>query len=149
MRKLSLIIICAVFATVIFAQDNTQQPENYGKVTFLTFESFKQKIVPLKEGQNEWNYIGDKPCVIDFYASWCGPCRMLSPHLEKAAKEFAGEIYVYKIDTQQERQLAQIFNVTSIPMLLFCPIGKQPLMQRGYRDFETLKTEINQHLLGK
>ncbi|MDR0830585.1 MAG: thioredoxin [Prevotellaceae bacterium] len=141
MKKILLsIIFTASFATTISAQDNV-------KIEFLTLETFQQKVQDLQS--QTWNYVGDKPCLIDFYASWCGPCRMLSPHLEALAKEFEGKIYIYKIDTQVERQLAQAFNITSIPSLLFCPVGKQPLMLRGYRDKATLEKEINQYLLAQ
>ncbi|MDR2684783.1 MAG: thioredoxin, partial [Prevotellaceae bacterium] len=151
------IIFLSIFAISSAQQQQTenqaiadeQTESDYGKVTFLTFESFKQKVVALQPGQNEWNYIGDKPCLIDFYASWCGPCRILSPHLDALAKELAGKIYIYKIDTQREKELAQIFNITSIPALLFCPVGKKPVMLRGYRDKAALEKEINQYLLVK
>jgi thioredoxin len=146
MKKIlfSAIIFCVCFA--LNAQNKTDKHE----IEFLTMETFKQKIVNLKAGNNEWNYIGDKPCLIDFYASWCGPCRMLSPHLDEMVKKFEGQIYIYKIDTQKERELASLFHINSIPTLLYVPMGgKQPVLQRGYRNAQQLENEINQYLLQK
>ncbi|MCK5839088.1 MAG: thioredoxin, partial [Bacteroidales bacterium] len=79
----------------------------------------------------EWVYEGDLPCMIDFYADWCKPCRMVAPIMEELAEEYKGKIYVYKIDTQKERELAQVFQVTSIPRVLFCPKNKKPQMSVG------------------
>jgi thioredoxin len=109
----------------------------------------KQRVLNYKPGNNEWNYLGDKPCLIDFWASWCGPCRMLAPHLDEMAQKFAGQVYIYKIDTTKEKELAGLFQVSSIPSLLFIPMNGQPIMLRGYRNAQQLESEINKHLLGK
>ena len=137
---LSLAVLCVAFA--LSAQEQ-------GSPISLTQETFKQKVMNYKPGNNEWNYLGDKPCIIDFWASWCGPCRMLAPHIESVAKKFAGQIYVYKVDTQRENELAALFQITSIPSLLFVPMSGTPIMLRGYRDASQLEMEINKYLLQK
>lgn len=88
------------------------------KTIELTKADFLKKIVDYKKNPEEWIYLGDKPAIIDFYASWCGPCKMVAPILEELAAEYDGQIYVYKVNTEQERELAALFNIRSIPS--FC-----------------------------
>ena len=84
-----------------------------------------------RNNPTEWKYKGDKPAIIDFYASWCGPCKMLAPVLEDIAKDYEGKIYVYKVDTEAEEELSQMFNIRSIPTLLFIPMEGKPMMMQG------------------
>lgn len=79
----------------------------------------------------EWKYLGDKPAVIDFYADWCAPCKAIAPSLEELAEEYKEQIYVYKIDIEAERELAALFNIQSIPFLLFIPVGERPQSLSG------------------
>ncbi|NQV15584.1 thioredoxin, partial [bacterium] len=79
----------------------------------------------------EWNYKGDIPCVIDFWAEWCGPCKMVAPVLEELSNEYDGKIKVYKVDTESEQELSGIFGIRSIPSMLFVPIGEKPQMAAG------------------
>jgi len=100
----------------------------------LTMESFREKICDCGldgSGSAEWKYKGDIPSVIDFYADWCGPCRMVSPILEQLAEEYKGRINIYKVNTESEPQLAAAFAVTSIPSLLFVPVEGRPQMSTG------------------
>lgn len=97
----------------------------------LTKEEFIKKVMDYRSNPAEWNYIGDKPAIIDFYASWCGPCRMLAPIMDELAKEYAGQIYVYKVNTETETELAQLFGIRSIPSILFIPMEGQPTMTQG------------------
>ena len=97
---------------------------------YLTKETFKQKVFDY-ENNREWKYAGDLPCIIDFYADWCGPCKMVAPILEEIAKEYEGKIYVYKINTDEEQELAELFGITSIPTILFVPLNESPQVAIG------------------
>jgi thioredoxin len=102
----------------------------------LTKESFLNKVFNF-ENNKEWKYEGDLPCVIDFYADWCGPCKMVSPILEELADEFTGKMNVYKINTEEEQELAGAFGIRSIPSFLFVPLNGQPQMAVGALPKET------------
>ncbi len=115
----------------------------------LTKDEFLKKVMNYEENPNEWKYLGDKPCLIDFYADWCGPCKMIAPILEELAKEYAGEIYIYKIDTGKEQELAGAFGIRSIPSLLFVPMEGQPQMAQGAMPKPNLKEAIDTILLNK
>jgi thioredoxin 1 len=97
---------------------------------FLTKETFKEKIFDY-ENNTEWKFKGDKPCIIDFYADWCGPCRMVGPVLEGLSKEFEGKVDIFKIDTDKEQELAGLFGISSIPSILFVPLNGEPQMSTG------------------
>src|SRR6056297_2377999 len=99
-------------------------------VEHLTKETFKQKVFNFEENQ-EWKFEGDKPVIIDFYADWCQPCKIVSPILEELSKEYDGKINVYKVDTEQQQMLSAAFGIRSIPSLLFCPKEGQPQMAQG------------------
>lgn len=96
----------------------------------LTKETFLQKVFNYEENK-EWKFEGNKPALIDFYADWCGPCKMLAPILEQLSEEYADKIDIYKIDTEAEQELAAAFGIRSIPSMLFCPMGEQPQMANG------------------
>lgn len=104
----------------------------------LTKESFKDKVFDY-ETSSEWNYKGELPAIIDFYADWCGPCKMVAPILEELADEYDGKMHVYKIDTDAEQELAGAFGIQSIPSLLFIPVDGQPQMAAGALPKDTLK----------
>jgi thioredoxin len=112
---------------------------------FLTQETFKNKVFNFEENQ-EWKFEGDKPCLIDFYADWCGPCKMVAPILEELAKEYDGKLDIYKIDTESERELAGMFGIQSIPSLLFVPKEGQPQMAMGALPKETFKRAFKEVL---
>jgi thioredoxin 1 len=96
----------------------------------LTKETFLSKIFNY-EVSKEWKFKGNKPCIIDFYTDWCGPCKIVAPVLEELAKEYEGKLDVYKIDTEKETELASVFGIRSIPSLLFVPKDGQPQMAMG------------------
>lgn len=96
----------------------------------LTKESFKEKIFDF-ENKKEWEFNGDLPCIIDFYADWCGPCKMVTPVLEELSKEYDGKINIYKINTEDQQELAAMFGISSIPSLLFIPKDDKPQMATG------------------
>jgi thioredoxin 1 len=97
---------------------------------YLTQETFKEKIFDF-ETNKEWKFEGKLPAIIDFYADWCGPCKMVAPVLEELAKEYEGKIDIYKVNTEQEQELAAAFGIRSIPSILFIPLKEQPQMSQG------------------
>ena len=102
----------------------------------LTKETFISKVFNY-ETNKEWKFEGEKPCIIDFYADWCGPCKMVAPVLEELAKDFDGKINVFKVDTEEEQELASVFGIRSIPSFLFVPAKGQPQMAMGALPKET------------
>ncbi|MCY1721349.1 thioredoxin [Prolixibacteraceae bacterium Z1-6] len=96
----------------------------------LTKETFKEKVFNF-ETNKDWKYEGTKPCLIDFYADWCGPCKMVAPVLEELQKEYGDNIVIYKVNTEDQQELAGMFGVQSIPSLLFVPKEGQPQMAMG------------------
>ncbi len=104
----------------------------------LTKETFKEKVFNFEENK-DWKFAGNKPCLIDFYADWCGPCKAIAPVLEELSMDYDGKIDIYKVDTEVERELAGMFGVQSIPSLLFVPSEGQPQMAQGALPKESLK----------
>ena len=116
---------------------------------FLTKSEFLSKVANYEANPTEWKYLGDKPCIIDFYASWCGPCKTVAPILEDLAKEYNGQIYIYKIDTEAEPELASAFGIRSIPTILFCAMDGAPQMAQGALPKDSFKKAIADILLKK
>lgn len=119
-----------------------------GKTIQLTKAMFIEKVFDY-ENQKDWKYNGTTPCIIDFYADWCGPCKMIAPTLEELAKEYDGKVIIYKVDTEKERELAGAFGIQSIPALLFVPVNGQPQMAKGALPKESFVQAINDVLLVK
>ncbi|HBF88677.1 MAG TPA: thioredoxin [Bacteroidales bacterium] len=107
----------------------------------LTQETFKTKVFNF-EVNKEWKFEGNVPCMIDFYADWCSPCKMVAPILEELQKEYNGKINIYKVNTEQEQELAGMFGIRSIPSLLFVPLEGQPQMAMGALPKDTFKKAI-------
>ncbi|MBK5194640.1 MAG: thioredoxin [Proteiniphilum sp.] len=122
---------------------------NMTKTIKLTRADFLAKVANYETSPEKWEYLGDKPCIIDFYADWCGPCKMVAPILEELAAEYEGEIYIYKVDTEAEQQLAADFGIRSIPSILFCPVGEAPQMAQGALPKDAFKQAIEEVLLKK
>lgn len=118
-------------------------------VTHLTKADFLAKVYNYEKNPNEWKYEGDKPAIVDFYATWCGPCKAIAPVLEKLAAEYKGKIVVYKIDTDKEPELSAAFGIRSIPTLLFIPAKGTPQVAQGALPEEALRKTIDEFLLGK
>ena len=112
-----------------------------GGVIHLNKEQFK-KLVFDYENNKEWKYEGDKPAILDFYADWCGPCRMLSPVLAQVQKEYGGKLQVYKINTDKQRELAATFGIRSLPTVVFIPLEGQPQAILGFRPKEEIENVI-------
>ena len=111
----------------------------------LTTQDFKDKIFNY-ETEKEWKYKGNLPAIIDFYADWCGPCKMVAPVLEELSVEYEGKLNIYKVDTEKESELAQVFGIQSIPTFLFIPVDEQPVIQPGAFPKKVFKQIIEEHL---
>ena len=105
--------------------------ENQGNVIQLDKASFKDRIMDYEKNPHDWIFKGEKPCVVDFYADWCKPCKMVAPIMEELAKEYEGKINIYKVNIDNEKELAQFFQIESIPAILFIPKKANPSMQAG------------------
>ena len=132
-----------VLLTNGYGQQKHEQP---GKVIHLTNEQFKKMIFDY-EVNKQWKYLGSKPCIIDFYADWCGPCRVMTPRLDEIAKEYAGKVIVYKVNTDKEPQLSANMGIQSLPTLLFVPQKGNPRGIMGAIPKETLVKSIKEILL--
>ena len=119
------------------------------EVKELTKAEFLKQVYNYEVNPEEWKFEGDKPCIVDFYASWCGPCRMLSPLLKEMAKEYEGKIHVFKVDVDKEKALASDFHIQSIPTLLWCAPGGEPVITTGALSKGELKKLIEEKLLKK
>jgi len=117
-------------------------PASASPVQHLNTEQFKAKVFDYTVNQT-WNFKGDKPCIIDFYADWCAPCKMLAPTIEEIARKYEGRIDVYKINTDQNRELSQVFNIQSIPTVLFCPVNGDPQATMGVLQKAQIDTIIS------
>ena len=98
--------------------------------TLLDTKAFKEKVFDFTDG-GDWKFAGDKPAIIDFYADWCGPCKTVAPILEQLSNEYEGKVDIYKVDTEAERELSAMFQIRSIPSMLFIPKDGQPQMAVG------------------
>ncbi len=116
--------------------------------TVLTKQAFLEKVFNY-EANKDWKFEGDLPCIIDFYADWCQPCKQVAPILEELSVEFDGKINIYKVNTEVEQELAGAFGIRSIPSMLFCPAEGQPQMAVGALPKESLIQAINDVLLKK
>ena len=112
----------------------------------LTTQDFKDKIFNY-EKEKEWNFKGELPVLIDFYADWCGPCKMVAPILEELSREYEGRLTIYKVDTEVEQELASVFGIRSIPTFLFIPTDGDPMMQPGALPKSAFKQVIEERLL--
>ena len=125
----------------VLSNEPENVPVHLNKVQFL------DKVADYEKNPDTWVYRGDKPAIIDFYATWCGPCKAVAPILDDLAKEYRDQIYIYKIDTDQEQELAADFGIRSIPSLLFIPMNGQPQMIQGAIGKEEFKKIIDEFLL--
>ena len=143
MRKaISIVAIAMVFclSASVMAQ---KKPIEIGKKEFLA------KVVNYEKNTTTWEYLGDKPAIIDFYADWCKPCKLVEGPLKELAKEYEGKIYIYKVNVDKHKDLAKEIGISSIPTIIFAPIGQDPQILMGAKSKEELKKYIDEILLGK
>ena len=114
----------------------------------MSTQDFKDKVFDYKN-EREWKYKGQLPAIIDFYADWCGPCKMVAPVLEELSKEYEGELVIYKVNTEKETELAAVFGIQSIPTFLFIPVDGDPMMQPGAFPKKVFQQVIEERLLQK
>lgn len=120
-------------------------PTKAQSVQALTDKEFKEKIWNYDQ-EKDWHYLGDKPAIIDLYATWCGPCKRLAPILAEIQKEYGNKIQIYKVDTDRETKLAALFNVSSIPLMVFIPTKGKPFLVSGLRPKAQLEQIITENL---
>ena len=144
----SLIVLFALFSTSC-AQSKKEEKKEETSVIQMDKQMFLDKVFDYTTGITEWKYQGDKPCVIDFYATWCGPCRMVAPILKDLAKEYGDSIVVYKVDTDKEKELSMAMGIQSLPTIVFIPKTGQPQIIVGAADKATFRRAIDEVLLGK
>ncbi|MFT4223113.1 thioredoxin [Dysgonomonas sp.] len=142
-----LLISCNNKAETKSQMKETIKKENKMTTIHLTKAEFLSKVANFETNPTEWKYLGDKPALIDFYADWCGPCKAIAPVLEELAAEYGDRIYIYKINTETEPELASAFGIRSIPSLLFVPMNGQPQMAAGALPKQQLKEVIDNLLL--
>ena len=146
MKKIlaSLLVCCALVSSSC-----AQTPKEENSVISMNKEMFLEKVFDYTTGATEWKYQGNKPAVIDFYATWCGPCRMVAPILKDLAKEYGDSIVIYKVDTDKEKELSMAMGIQSLPTIAFIPTTGQPQVIVGAADKATFKRAIDEVLLNK
>lgn len=146
MKRLLFFLASAVIIALSTKAQSVTSDSN-GKVIHIGKTEFVEKIYDYEKNPDKWIYNGKKPAIVDFYADWCGPCRMLSPTLESLAQKYKDKIIIYKVNTDKERELAAAFGITSLPTLLFIPMDKVPQVAQGALPKEDLEKAINDFLL--
>ncbi len=142
------LILVVGFSACANGQSNKQK-EIKMKTIEINKEQFLQKVVNYEANPTEWKYLGDKPAIIDFYASWCGPCKMVAPILEELAAEYGDSIVIYKVNTEKEQELSAAFGIRSIPTIVFAPMEGNPQVAQGAMGKAEFKKLIDEILLKK
>lgn len=119
------------------------------KTIQLTKAEFVKKVADIDASPTKWKYLGEKPCIIDFFADWCGPCKSIAPILEELANDYEGKIIIYKVNTEKEPEISSAFGIRSIPSLLFCPMHGTPQMAQGALPKQVFKQAIEELLLAE
>lgn len=118
-----------------------------GGVKYMTTSEFKTQVFDYT-AESEWCYKGDVPCIIDFYTTWCGPCKRLAPIMDELSEKYDGKVLFYKADTERERELAMVFQISSIPQVLYIPVEGKPMLLKGLYPKENIVEIIEEFLLG-
>ena len=125
---------------------NNQHKKHHMATKYLTKQDFIEQIFDY-ENNEEWKFKGKLPAIIDFYADWCGPCKAVAPTLEQLSEEYENKVEIFKIDTDKETELSQLFGIQSIPTFLFIPVDGAPMVQRGALPKNVFKEVIDNRLL--
>lgn len=156
MRKLKDLFLISVVLLLVCCSMSAKSDKNetekvtaQGEVVVLDKANFLTKVYNYEKNQTEWVYEGEKPCIVDFYADWCGPCKKVAPILKELAGEYKNDIIIYKINVDNEKELAAAFGIQSIPTLLFIPAKGKPQLAQGALSKEQFVEQINDFLLGK
>ena len=151
MKRTSIVLALLMFAAMAtFAKGPATKEKVIATPIDINTSEFLTKVHDFKKNPNDWAYLGDKPAIIDFHATWCGPCKQLAPTLTALAAEYGDEIYIYKVDVDKEPDIARAYGVRSVPSLLFIPHDEaKPKMGQGNVPKASLKKEIDEFLLGK
>ena len=144
----SFIVLFALLSTSC-AQTKTETQKENASVIQMNKQMFLDTVFDYTTGATEWKYQGEKPAVIDFYATWCGPCRMVAPILKDLAKEYGDSIVIYKVDTDKEKELSMAMGIQSLPTIVFIPKTGQPQVIVGAADKATFRRAIDEVLLNK
>ncbi len=143
---LVFLVVVASFTSCEAKSKSNTDSEKGGTIS-LDRDAFLKKVVDYKGNPNEWFYLGDKPAIVDFYADWCTPCRNLAPILEELADEYKNDIYIYKVNTDRQREVAAAFGIRALPTILFIPLKGDPQVAQGALPKEELKKLIESILL--
>ncbi len=143
--KKTILITLAILAFGLTV--NAQEEKKESKVQHLTYKEFLKKVWDFEKNPNTFVYKGEVPAIVDFYADWCGPCRRVAPIMELLAEEYDGKLVIYKVNTQNETELAKAFQIRSIPSVLFIPMEGQPMMQVGALPEEGYRQVIQERML--
>ena len=152
MKRASIILTLIVFTAVAAIAKEPSKGENKKKAEPIELNDieFVKRVHDFKRSPNKFIYVGDKPAIIDFYATWCGPCKQLAPTLKALAAEYGDDIYIYKVDVDKEPDIARAYGIRSVPSLLFIPQSDEiPKMGQGVIPKADLRKEIDEFLLGK
>lgn len=129
----------------VFSYSSAQVVRHYAQE--ITREQFLVKVFNYPASPNKWVFAGNKPCIVDFYAVWCGPCKRVAPILEELAREYEGKLDIYKVNTEEQKQLATDFAIRSIPTIFFCPVEGTPKVINGALPKEEIEKIIREFLL--
>lgn len=137
-RNITILVLMLLFCGAVWAED----------VRYITTEQFRERVFDYKN-EKDWKYKGDKPCIIDFYTTWCGPCKRLAPIMEELSQRYCDQVVFYKADTERERELAYVFGINSIPQVLYVPVEGKPMLLKGLYPKDDIIKIIEDFLLGK
>jgi len=150
MKKIGKVVALIFLSFALVAAEhaeNTEKDNTPDNVMEINKDTFLKKVFNYEKNKSTWVYEGSKPCIINFYANWCGPCKRFYPTLTEIAREYGDKIVIYRINTETERELASVFGVRGIPLTVFVPLKGEPQAASGALPKENLKEIIDSFLL--